>query len=84
MWHKGGCSRTSNNHFTRDVIRADGTLLAVQGIVTVPPGVFGERVIFVQDVDGAGLAVYLQRGAFPALAPGQRVVMFGYLRTRSG
>jgi hypothetical protein len=64
-------------------IQPDGTLLAVQGIVTVPPGVFGERVIFVQDVDGAGLAVYLQRGAFPALAPGQRVVIFGYLRTRS-
>ena len=61
----------------------DGTLLAVQGIVSVPPRVFGERVIFVQDVDGAGLAVYLQRGSFPALAPGQRVTMFGYLRTRS-
>ena len=64
-------------------IQPDGTLLAVQGIVSAPPRVFGERVIFVQDVDGAGLAVYLQRGSFPALAPGQRVTMFGYLRTRS-
>jgi hypothetical protein len=24
-WNKGGGSRTSNNHFTRDVLRADGT-----------------------------------------------------------
>ncbi len=24
-WNKGGGSRTSNNHFTRDVVRADGT-----------------------------------------------------------
>ena len=44
-------------------IQPDGTLLAVQGIVSVPPRVFCERVIFVQDVDGAGLAVYLQRGS---------------------
>jgi hypothetical protein len=24
-WNKGGGSRTSNNHFTRDVLRDDGT-----------------------------------------------------------
>jgi hypothetical protein len=24
-WNKGGGSRTGNNHFTRDVLRADGT-----------------------------------------------------------
>ena len=65
-------------------IQPDGTLLAVQGFVSAPPGIFGERVIFVQDADGAGLAVYLQRGSFPALAPGQLVTMFGSLRTRSG
>ena len=28
-WNKGGGSRTSNNHFTRDVLRADGTRACV-------------------------------------------------------
>ena len=28
-WNKGGGSRTSNNHFTRDVLRADGTKACV-------------------------------------------------------
>jgi len=53
------------------------------GRVTVPPRLFGKQVFYMQDETG-GIAVYLGRGDWPALAVGQSVTAFGYLRQRNG
>ncbi len=59
------------------------TWLTVEGVVTVPPGLFHPRVIVIQDAT-AGLMVYLRRGRYPALAEGDRVRVSGYLKDFHG
>jgi len=61
----------------------DGAWVNVTGRVTVPPALFGQRVIYIQDETG-GVVLYLGRGDWPALAIGQTVSVLGYLRHRSG
>jgi len=57
--------------------------LTVEGVVTVPPGVFHPRVIVIQDAD-AGLMVYLRQGQYPDLVEGDRVRASGYLKDFHG
>ncbi|HID35483.1 MAG TPA: hypothetical protein EYP25_13135, partial [Anaerolineae bacterium] len=59
------------------------TRLTVEGVVTVPPGVFHPRVIVIQDAS-AGIMVYLRRGAYPPLREGDRVQATGYLKDYHG
>ncbi|NOZ70379.1 MAG: hypothetical protein GXP38_00455, partial [Chloroflexi bacterium] len=58
---------------------AADTKMTVEGIVTVPPGVFGPQILYVQD-ESAGLKLYLREGHFPSLRLGDRVRATGYLR----
>ena len=60
-----------------------GAWISLTGRVTVPPGLFSTRRIYIQDETG-GVAVYLGRGNWPPLALGQSVTVFGYLRHQSG
>jgi hypothetical protein len=59
-----------------------GAWATISGRVTVPPALFSKRLIYLQD-DTGGIAVYLGRGDWPALAVGQRVTVFGNLRLQS-
>ncbi len=55
-----------------------GTRLTVEGQVTAPPGLYGERVAYVQDAD-AGLRLYLRTGSYPELHLGDRLRVTGRL-----
>ena len=60
-----------------------GTRLTLEGVVTVPPGIFHPRVIVIQDAS-AGVMVYLRRGAYPPLQEGDRVRVTGCLSDYHG
>ncbi|MCZ7568643.1 MAG: lamin tail domain-containing protein [Ardenticatenaceae bacterium] len=60
-----------------------GRRVTVQGQVSAPPGVFGETTVYLQ-AGGAGLRVYLRRGALPALALGDWVEVTGTLGSYFG
>ncbi len=60
-----------------------GAWATVIGRVTVPAPLFGARLLYLQDATG-GIGVYLGRGDWPALEPGQSVSVLGYTRLRSG
>ncbi len=62
---------------------AVGQVVTVEGVITAPPGVFGRRVLMIQD-DRSGLMVYLRRGRFPALKEGDRVRVMGFLQDFHG
>ncbi|MDQ7030653.1 MAG: lamin tail domain-containing protein [Ardenticatenia bacterium] len=53
-----------------------GTRVITWGVVSVPPGVLGKRVFYVQDGE-AGLKIYVRRGELPDVAPGDRVELTG-------
>lgn len=59
-----------------------GAWATLTGRVTLPAPLFGRRLVYMQD-DTGGIAVYLGRGDWPALLPGQRVTVLGYSRLRS-
>ena len=59
------------------------TEVVVEGQVTVPPGLLGERVFYLQD-STAGTMVYLSQGECPPLAEGDRVRVTGDLRDYHG
>ncbi|MGQ0600935.1 MAG: lamin tail domain-containing protein [Anaerolineales bacterium] len=59
-----------------------GAWATLTGRVTLPAPLFGRRLIYIQDETG-GIAVYLGRGDWPALLPGQAVTVLGYSRIRS-
>ncbi len=54
----------------------------ITGQVTVEPGVFGARTLYLQDETG-GIKVYL-RGEWPALTLGQTVTVWGKLKAYKG
>jgi hypothetical protein len=62
---------------------AQDTRMTVEGMVTVPPGLFGSRVLYLQDESG-GLRIYLRSGEYPAIALGDRIRVTGYIRTFYG
>jgi hypothetical protein len=55
---------------------AEGIQAIVQGQVTAPPGVFGPKLMYIQD-EGAGILVYLQEGEYPPLREGDWVQVLG-------
>jgi len=57
--------------------------MTLAGAVTVLPGAFSNRIIYIQD-DSGGLMVYLWRGQYPALQPGDRVQVQGKTRDYRG
>ncbi|RME79789.1 MAG: hypothetical protein D6784_00190 [Chloroflexi bacterium] len=62
---------------------AYGAWLRVKGVVTAPPGVFGERVMYIQD-DSSGIRVYLPANHGLSFVPGDRVEVEGHLKTYYG
>jgi hypothetical protein len=60
-----------------------GAWATISGRVTVPAPLFGRRYLYIQDETG-GIALYLGRGDWPVLEPGQRVTVLGYQRVQSG
>ncbi|MBI3362416.1 MAG: hypothetical protein HY023_15050, partial [Chloroflexi bacterium] len=62
----------------------DGAYVTIVGRVAGPYPLFGDRVIYVQDESGGGIAVYLGRGVFPPMEAGQQITLYGYLRSRNG
>ncbi len=59
------------------------TRMSLTASVTVAPGIFGKRVIFVQDASG-GVMLYLRRGAWPSLQAGDVVNVGGYIKSWHG
>jgi hypothetical protein len=61
---------------------APDTRVTVVGIVTLPPDLL-DRSIYLQDAT-AGIRVYLRKGAYPALAVGDRVQVTGWTQDFHG
>jgi len=59
------------------------TRMTLDGSVTVMPGAFGARSIYLQDAS-AGILVYLRRGRCPALVEGDWVEVTGYVKDFHG
>jgi len=51
-----------------------GTIVEVIGVVSVPPGVFGTRYVYLA---GSGIQLYFHKGAWPQLKLGDKVRMVG-------
>ena len=63
---------------------ADGSHATVRGRLTTPVGLIDSgRGAFLED-GGAGLAVYLETGTWPAVVPGDDLVVRGAIETRNG
>ncbi len=60
-----------------------GAWATLSGRVSVPAPLLGRRLIYLQDETG-GIPVYLGRGDWPTLEPGQAVSLLGYSRLRGG
>jgi hypothetical protein len=62
----------------------DGAWVSVRAYVSVPPGVFSQRTIHIQDSTG-GVTVYLGRDNWPPLVVGQPIRLnLAYVRHRGG
>jgi len=59
------------------------TYITLIGAVTVAPGDFSRRLLFIQD-DSGGIMVYLWRGEYPALHVGDQVQVQGRLKDYHG
>jgi len=53
------------------------------GIVTVAPGLFGKRIIYVQD-ENSGIRIYFHKALWPNLKIGDRVIIIGKISSSSG
>jgi uncharacterized protein YdeI (BOF family) len=59
----------------------EGTTVTVDGVVSVPPGIMGEREIYLA---GSGIQLYYQKGAWPNLKLGDRIAVTGVLGSNRG
>lgn len=59
------------------------TRITLAGSVTVPPGLFDARTLYIEDA-GAGIKLYLRQGDVPALRLGDRLRVTGYVRDFHG
>jgi len=55
----------------------------VEGVVTAIPGLFGKRVLYIQDNSG-GIKVYFDKALWPQLKVGDKVIIFGKISTSLG
>ena len=55
----------------------------IEGIVTSPPGLFGKKVMYIQDASG-GIKIYFDKALWPYLKIGDRVIIYGKISTSSG
>lgn len=68
---------------TLDKVRQydNGQLVSVSGVVSVPPGLLGKNIIYLQ---GSGIQVYFSKGQWPELAIGDRVELVGKMSEVQG
>lgn len=59
------------------------TWVRVEGIVTATPGLFGKRVMYIQDASG-GIKIYFYKALWPHLKIGDLIAVFGKISTTSG
>lgn len=59
----------------------EGEIVQTEGVVSTPPGVFGERVMYLA---GSGIQVYLSAADYPDVAVGQTVKVVGELSSYQG
>ncbi len=59
----------------------EGTTLTTEGVVSVPPGVFGEREIYLA---GSGIQLYFHKATWPDLKLGDRITVTGELGSNRG
>ncbi len=57
--------------------------ITLVGRITVQPGAFSPRILYLQD-DSGGIMAYLRRGEYPPLKPGDRVQAQGALKSYHG
>ncbi len=57
------------------------TLIVTEGVISVPPGVFGKQYIYVA---GSGIQIYYSKGDWPALKLGDRISITGNLASNQG
>jgi len=62
---------------------AADTRITVEGVVSVPPGLFNSKTVYIQDAM-RGLKLYLRRGNYPDLRTGDHLRVTGYLRDYHG
>lgn len=59
----------------------EGTMIAVEGVVSAPPGVLGKGILYLA---GSGVQVYFSEDEYPELAPGDKVKITGELSSYLG
>ncbi|TSC91479.1 MAG: hypothetical protein CEN92_248, partial [Candidatus Berkelbacteria bacterium Licking1014_96] len=55
----------------------------VEGVVTAVPGLFGKKVMYIQDSSG-GIKIYFDKALWPELSIGDRVIIWGKISISSG
>lgn len=58
-----------------------GTVVETEGVVSVPPGVLGDKIMYVA---GSGIQIYFYQEEYPELEAGNRVKVKGELTTSLG
>lgn len=59
----------------------EGTSVTTEGVVSVPPGILGERILYVA---GSGIQVYGHQGKWPLLKLGDKISVTGKLGSSLG
>ena len=58
-----------------------GTMVEVEGVISVPPGVFGDKIMY---LSGSGIQIYFYREEYPELEVGDKVKVRGTLAMSLG
>lgn len=59
-------------------LAAPKSRMTLSGLITVAPNVFSKWTIYIQD-DSGGILIYLHRGEYPPLKPGDHILVKGYV-----
>jgi DNA/RNA endonuclease YhcR with UshA esterase domain len=63
--------------------RVKNEWVRVEGVVTALPGLFGRRVMYIQDESG-GVKIYFDKALWPELKIGDRVIIYGKISISAG
>ena len=58
-----------------------GTAITTEGVVSAPPGVFGDTSIYIA---GSGIQIYFRQGEYPTLALGDTITVTGTMTSSLG
>ncbi|MCX6811838.1 MAG: OB-fold nucleic acid binding domain-containing protein, partial [Candidatus Berkelbacteria bacterium] len=63
--------------------QAKNEWVKISGVVIVEPGLFGKRVMYIQDESG-GIKIYFDKALWPSLKIGDRVIIYGKISISLG